>query len=42
MVDLELFNPASRVLVDCLKFCFIGVLSKELKEIAEGWNEHVT
>ena len=42
MVDLELFNPASHVLVDCLKFCFIGVLRKELKEIAEGWNEHVT
>ena len=41
MVDLELFNPASRVLGDCLKFCFIGVLCKELKEMAEVWNEHV-
>ena len=41
MVDLELFNPASRVLVDCLKFCFIGVLRKELKEMAEEWNEHI-
>ena len=41
MVDLELFNPASRVLVDCLKFCFIRVLRKELKEKAEEWNEHI-
>ena len=35
MVDLELFNPASHVLVEFLKFCFIGVLRKELKEMAE-------
>ena len=41
MVDLELFNSASRALVDCLKFCFIGVLLKELKEMAEEWNEHI-
>ena len=41
MVDLELFNPASRVLVDCLKFCFICVLRKELKEMTEMWNEHI-
>ena len=41
MVDLELFNSASRALVDCLKFCFIGVLRKELKEMAEEWNEHI-
>ena len=41
MVDLELFNLASRVLVDCLKFCFIGVLRKELKEMAEEWSEHI-
>ena len=41
MVDLELFNPASCDLVDCLKFCFIGVLRKELKEMAEKWNEHM-
>ena len=41
MVDLELFNPASRVLVDCLKFCFIGVFFKELKQMAEECNEHI-
>ena len=40
MVALEP-SPASRVLVDCLKFCFIGVLRKELKEMAEEWNEHI-
>ena len=36
MGDLELFNPAFRVLVDCLKFCFIGVLRKGLKEMPGG------
>ena len=41
MADLELFNPASRVLVDCLKFCFIGALRRELKEMAEEWNEYI-
>ena len=41
MVDLELFNSASRVLVDCLKFCFIDVLRIELKKMAEEWNEHI-
>ena len=41
MIDLELFNPASRVLVDGLKFCFICVLRKELKEMVEEWNEHI-
>ena len=41
MIDLKLLNPAYRVLEDCLKFCFIGVLRKELKEMAEVWNEHI-
>ena len=41
MVDLELFNLASRVLVDCPKFWFSGVLRKKPKEFAEEWNEHI-
>ena len=41
MVDLELFNLVSRVSVDCPKFCFICVLRKKPKEIAEEWNEHI-
>ena len=41
MIDLKLLNPACRVLVDGLKSCFIGVLRKELKEMAEVWNEHI-
>ena len=41
MVDLELFDPAFRVLVDCLRFCFIGVLRKELKEMTKEWNKHI-
>ena len=41
MIDLKLLNPAYRVLEDCLKFCFIGVLRKELKQMAEVWNEHI-
>ena len=41
MIDLKLLNPACRVLVDGLRSCFIGVLRKELKEMAEVWNEHI-
>ena len=41
MVDLELFNPTSRVFIDCLKFCFISVLRKELRKMVEEWNEHI-
>ena len=41
MIDLKPFNPAIHVLVDCLKCCFIGVLRKELKKMAEEWNEHI-
>ena len=41
MVELELFNLDCRVLVDYLKFCFIGAFFKELKTMAEVWNEHV-
>ena len=41
MVDLELFNPPSRVLVDWFKFCFTGILRKEPKEMVEEWHEHI-
>ena len=41
MFDLELFNLASDVLVDCLKFCFTGALRKVLKKMAEKWNKHI-
>ena len=35
------WNYSAHALVDCLKFCFTGVLHKELKEMAEEWNEHI-
>ena len=40
IVYLELFKPASRVLVDFLRFCYIGLLRKVLKEMTEEWNGH--
>ena len=37
---MKLFNPTSHVLVDCLHFCFIVFLRKELKETATKKNKH--
>ena len=41
MIDIELFNPTSHVLVDCQRSCFIVFLLKELKETASEKNEHI-
>ena len=37
---MKLVNPAFHVLVDCLHFCFIAFLRKELKETATKKNKH--
>lgn len=39
--DLGLFNDADPVQVDCIRFCFMRVLRKELNEVAKSWNQHI-
>ena len=41
MVDLDLFSNDDPVLLEAIRFCFIRLLRKELKEIASDWNVHI-
>lgn len=41
LIDLELFDPSDPALVECLRFCFMGILRNELKEVVEEWNQHI-
>ena len=41
MVDLEIFDPNEPALLDCIRFCFINILRKELTDIANEWNPHL-
>ena len=39
--DFGLFNDADPVHVDCIRFCFMALLRKELYQVAELWNQHI-
>ena len=41
MVDLEIFDPREIALLDCIRFCFMSILRKELTDIASEWNRHL-
>ena len=41
MVDLEIFDPSEPALLDCIRFCFMTILRKELTEITNEWNRHL-
>ena len=41
MVDLEIFDPSEPALLDCIRFCFMSILQKELTYIANEWNRHL-
>lgn len=38
--DLNIFNDSDPVHIDCIRFCFMHILRKELYEVAELWNQH--
>ena len=39
--DLNLFDDSDPLHVECIRFCFMQILRKELHQVAELWNEHV-
>ena len=39
--DLNLFNDSDPVHVECIRFCFMHILRKELYQVAELWNQHI-
>ena len=41
MTDVGLYNSSDPVHNDCMRFCFMEILRKELHEVAELWNEHI-
>ena len=41
MVDLDVFSNYDPVLLDAIRFCFMRLLRKGLKEIASDWNMHI-
>ena len=41
MIDLDLFSNDDPVLLEAIRFCFMLLLRKELKEIASDWNVHI-
>ena len=41
MVDLKIFDTSEPDLLDCIRFCFMSILQKELADIANQWNYHL-
>eukprot|EP00794_Sanderia_malayensis_P013298 gene13298-14671_t len=39
--DFDLLNDSDPVQVECLRFCFMSILRKELHKVAESWNQHI-
>ena len=38
--DTGLYNDADPIQVECLRFCFLGILQKELQLVQKEWNLH--
>lgn len=41
LVDLGLLNTSDQVHIECIRFCFMEILRKELHEVSQLWNEHI-
>ena len=41
MIDLDVYDPSDPVILDCARFCFMGILRKELLTVANDWNQHL-
>ena len=41
MVDLRLYDPTDHVQDECLKYCFMDIVRKELNSVAVEWNQHI-
>ena len=41
MVDLELCDPTDHVQVECLRYCFMDIVPRELNSVAVEWNQHI-
>ena len=41
LVDLELLNIDDPVVLECLHYCFMGIIRDELNSVKEDWNTHI-
>ena len=41
LVDLELLNTKDPVVLDCIYYCFMGIIRQELNSVKEDWNSHI-
>ena len=41
MVDLGSYDPTDHVQVECLRYCFMDIVRKELNSVAVEWNQHI-
>lgn len=41
MTDNDLLDTSDPVLLDCLRYCFMGIIRKELESIKCDWNNHI-
>ena len=41
MVDLRLYDPTDHVQDECLRYCFMDIVRKELNSVAVEWNQHI-
>jgi hypothetical protein len=38
---MGLYDASGPIHVDCIRFCFMNILRKELHQVAELWNQHI-
>ena len=41
LVDLELLNTDDPVVLDCIHYCFMGIIREELNSLKEDWNSYI-
>ena len=41
LVDLELLNTDGHVVLDCINYCFLEIIRKELSSVKEDWNSYI-
>ena len=39
---MELLNTDDPVVLDCLHYCFMGIIRDELNSVKEDWNTHIS
>jgi len=41
MVDLGIYDSSNVFLLECIRFCFMKLIRKELKSVTQEWNQHI-